>query len=308
MKRPFYTLLLAAATWLSACNQTDKAADTVTAPAAPAATTDSTARIHTDRIVSVSKQLTEMIFALGAGDHLVGRDLSSSYPPEAKKLTSVGYHRLLNAEGIISLKPSVVFHDGNIAPEAVLTQVAGVGIPLQEFPSTKTIPETEQLLRRLGQLFGKHAQADTLCRRLAADMQQAEKARQQYADKPKVVIIHYGMQKNIYLAMGQKNLASQLLEWAGATNSLQATEGMKPISSELIAEAQPDVILATDFGFDRTGGLEAFKKLPGVALTPAAKNNRIYRVEEHDMVYLGPRTGQVVLQLQKLIHQTAPRP
>src|SRR5690606_25223164 len=91
------------------------------------------------RIVCVSKQLNEIIFALGAGDRLVGVDLSSTYPPEAAKLPTVGYHRLLSAEGITSLNPTVVFHDGNIAPAAVMTQLEQVGVPVKEFPEAHTI-------------------------------------------------------------------------------------------------------------------------------------------------------------------------
>ena len=255
------------------------------------------------RIVSVSKQLTEMIYALGAENRLVGVDLSSTFPAAAKKLPTVGYHRLLNAEGIISLKPTVVYSDGNVAPAAVITQVQNVGIPVKEFTPSKTIAETCQLLQQLGDLFGRRPQADSLARQLTADMALATEKARQLPDHPRVVIIHYGLQKNIYLAMGQKSIGTQMVAWAGGVNSLNAAEGMKPISPELIAEAQPDVILATDFGYDRQGGLDKFKQLPGVALTPAAKNNRIYRVEEHDMVYLGPRTGQNVLRLQQLIHQ-----
>jgi len=65
------------------------------------------------------------------------------------------------------------------------------------------------------------------------------------------------------------------------------------------------VIIATDFGFDKMGGAEKFKEEPGVALTNAAKNNRIYRFEEHDLVYFGPRTAENILKLMKLIHSTA---
>src|SRR2546423_7577446 len=82
------------------------------------------------RIISVSKQLTEIIFAVGGDTALVGTDLSSNYPEAAKKITKVGYHRSLNAEGIISLNPTEVWHDGNIAPQQVIEQLNKVGIPL----------------------------------------------------------------------------------------------------------------------------------------------------------------------------------
>jgi len=255
------------------------------------------------RIVCVSKQLNEIIFALGAGDRLVGVDLSSTYPPEAAKLPTVGYHRLLSAEGITSLNPTVVFHDGNIAPAAVMTQLEQVGVPVKEFPEAHTIDETKELIRMLGREFDAGARADSLCNTLDADMRRAEEERAQYTDRPKVVIIHFGRQMNIYLAVGQKNTATKMIEWAGGVNPIAATEGMKPISPEMIADAQPDVILATDFGYDKAGGLDNFKKLPGVSLTPAAQNDRIYRVEEHDLVYLGPRTGRNILDMMQLIHQ-----
>ena len=59
----------------------------------------------------------------------------------------------------------------------------------------------------------------------------------------------------------------------------------------------------TDFGYDRLGNAEKLATLPGIALTPAGKNKKIYRIEEHDLIYLGPRTGENVQMLMKLIHQ-----
>jgi len=86
--------------------------------------------------------------------------------------------------------------------------------------------------------------------------------------------------------------------------SIEHDKEMKQISPEIVAASDPDVILLTDFGYDRLGGApEKIKELPGVATTRAFKNNRIFRIEEHDLVYLGPRTGKNVLLIQKLIHQ-----
>ena len=256
------------------------------------------------RIVCVSKQLTELIFALGAGDKLVGVDLSSTYPPEATKLPTVGYHRLLSAEGITSLHPTVVFHDGNIAPEAVMKQVAEVGIPIREFKGSNTIQETEQLMRTLGKEFNAEGRADSLCRKLETDMDAVEQRRAQFVSKPRVMIIHFGRVINNYLVMGQRGTATKILEWAGAQNAVDFDQGMKPLSAELVASANPDVILLTDFGYDRFGGVENVKsQLAGIALTAAARNNKIYRVEEHDLVYLGPRTGEIVQNMMELIHR-----
>jgi iron complex transport system substrate-binding protein len=93
-----------------------------------------------------------------------------------------------------------------------------------------------------------------------------------------------------------------MLEWAGGKNPVEDEKGMKQLSAEIIAKANPDVILLTDFGYDRLGSVEKIKELPGIGCTNSSRNNRIYRVEEHDLIYLGPRTGENVLMLQKLIH------
>ena len=84
-----------------------------------------------DRIVCVSKQLTELMFALHQGDKIVGLDLTSTYPPETKNITRVGYHRHLSAEGIISLDPTIVIHQNDVAPPEVMPQIDKVGIPVK---------------------------------------------------------------------------------------------------------------------------------------------------------------------------------
>ena len=98
--------------------------------------------------------------------------------------------------------------------------------------------------------------------------------------------------------------AGQMVEWAGGEMAIDA-EGMQRMASpELVAQANPDVILVTDYGFDRLGGsIEDIKSLPGVATSNAAKNGRIFRIEENQLMYFGPRTGENVLRLARIIHQ-----
>jgi iron complex transport system substrate-binding protein len=255
------------------------------------------------RIVSLSKQLTEIIFAVGGDSSLVGTDLSSNYPDAAKRITKVGYHRALNAEGIISLHPTEVWHDGNIAPEQVIDQLKKVGIPLRQFSGGITIDSTEILIRQIADIFNNKKAGEKLCSQLNGDMKRAEEQRKKYNDRPKVLIIHFGQAANKYFVLNRKGVPNQMLEWAGAENVADTAQKWSDLSPEIIAKAQPDVILATDYGYDLQGNLEKFRKLPGISLSPAASNNRIFRIEEHDLVYLGPRTGKNVLEIMRLIHK-----
>ena len=85
------------------------------------------------RIVCLSKHLTEMMFALGKGHNIVAVDLSSTYPDSAKLLKTVGYHRALSPESIIAMQPDLVIHSNDIGPENVLPQIAKVGLNIKVF-------------------------------------------------------------------------------------------------------------------------------------------------------------------------------
>lgn len=259
-----------------------------------------------ERIVCVSKQYNEIIYALGAQQNLVAVDISSTYPEAIKKLPTVGYHRALSLEGMLSAKPTLIMHSGvkSMGPEHVVSQLEKLKIPMKEFTTqSKDIESTKELMREMGKYFKKEKQADSLCAILDADMKVALDSAKVYTEKPKVLIIHYGRANNVYLIITQKGAAGKMIQWAGAEMAMTDTTGMKQFSAEVVTKSNPDVILLTDFGYDQLGSMEKIKELPGVGSTNAARNNRIYRVEEHDLVYLGPRTGKTTLTLQRLIHQ-----
>jgi iron complex transport system substrate-binding protein len=254
------------------------------------------------RIVCVSKQINEIIYALGAQKYLVGVDVSSNYPEEIKKVTTVGYHRALNAEGILSLKPDVVFNDGNWGPAAVIEQLKKVGIPSKQFPSDPDIDSTKNLFRLLAAEFNMPEKGEELCKKLDEGMKKAAAKVATYKDKPKGLLVHFGRANNNYFIVGTKGFPNFMIEQAGGINAAD-TSSFRMLSSEIIVKEQPDVILATDFGYDQQGSIDKFLGLPGIGLTPAGKNKKIYRVEEHDIFYTGPRTGENVLKLAELIHQ-----
>src|SRR6185312_705356 len=97
----------------------------------------------TDRVVCVSKQINEFMYAIGAEQHLVAVDLTSIYPPLIKKWPTVGYHRALSAEGIVSMRPTLFLTDGNVGPSAVLDQLKKVGIPIAVMPPGNTLDSAQ---------------------------------------------------------------------------------------------------------------------------------------------------------------------
>jgi iron complex transport system substrate-binding protein len=264
-----------------------------------------------ERVVVISQTYNEIIWALGAQDKVVGVDLSSTYPPEVKNVQTVGYHRALSAEGILSLHPTAIIHDNNIGPPQVVDQLKSLDIPMKTFDAKNdSVEGTKALMREMGAYFHKEARAQELCDTLDSRMAASLESVRKYADRPRVAVIHFGRASNVYMVVGKGegtgdgSAASRMIEWAGGQMAVDSQRMQRMESPETVARANPDVILVTDYGFDRLGGgVEDIKALPGVATSNAAKNNRIYRVEENQLMYFGPRTGENVEKVAAIIHQ-----
>jgi len=256
-----------------------------------------------ERVVCVSKQLNEFLYAIHAQDVLVARDLTSVYPPEIQKLPSVGYHRALSAEGILSAKPMLFLTDGNVGPDAVIEQVRSVGIPVVVLHPGATPDSAQWLLAELGRRFHHEHDAEQVLKRWRAGMDSVRRdSARVVGPRPRVLFMHFGQIVNNYLGIRSGTPADLILHWAGGVNALDSLGGMSRLTPESIARAAPDVIVATDVGFDRVGSAAKFAELPGVSLTPAARNGRIYRIDETEIMYFGPRTPAAVRHLASMLH------
>src|SRR3954447_19679759 len=237
---------------------------------------------HAERIIVIGQVYNEIIWDLGAEKDVVGVDLSSTYPPAVKKVQTVGYHRALSAEGILSLKPTLIIHDGSVGPPQVMQQIASLKIPTLTFKAQNdSIDGTKALIREIGAYFRKQDKAEELCRKLDADLAKSLEEVKRYTDQPRVAVIHFGRASNIYLVVGKGGkgdggAAAQMIGYAGGQMAIDK-QGMERMASpEVVAKANPDVILMTEFGYDRLGGsLDQIRPLPGVAASNAGRHNRI---------------------------------
>ncbi len=263
-----------------------------------------------ERIIVIGQVYNEIIWDLGAEQDIVGVDISSTYPPAVKKVQTVGYHRALSAEGILSLKPTLIIHDGNVGPPQVMQQIASLKIPTLTFKAKNdSIDGTRALIREIGAHFQKQDKAEELCRKLDSDLAKSLEEVKRYKDQPRVAVIHFGRASNIYLVVGKGGkgdggAASRMVEYAGGRMAIDQAGMERMASPEVVAKANPDVILMTELGYDRlSGSLDQIKALPGVATSNAARDNRIYKVAEHELMYFNPDSGAAVARVAKLIHE-----
>jgi iron complex transport system substrate-binding protein len=252
-----------------------------------------------ERVVSAGGGVTEIVYALGLEDRLVGVDTSSVYPAEATRLPQVGYARALSAEGILSLDPTLLVCYEEAGPPATLGQIEKAGVRLLRLPSDPTPENVEMRISAVAEALGAPDRAGPLIGRLRGEL--ADALQNQPPGHPRVLFI-YARSGGILNASGTGTHADAMIRLAGGINAVQGYEGYKPLTAEAALLANPDVILVTSRGIGEAGGMDALLGHPGLAETPAAGMRRVVAMDDLLLLGFGPRLGLAVGELTRLIH------
>lgn len=286
------------------------AASTSTAPAGPASagsTSASAAAGPAPRIVSVGGALTETLYALGAERLLVGVDTTSIHPAEARQLPSVGYARTLSAEGVLSLRPTVLIATEEAGPPPVLRQLESAGLPIVLLASDYSFEGVIARTARLAERIDHRAQGEALIARLRQDWQatQARVAARRATDgghEPRVLFVLSHVAGQARVAGGGSG-ADAMIRLAGGRNALgEAFQGYRPLTPEAAIAAAPEVIVTTRQGLDAIGGAEGVLRLPGLDQTPAGRQKRVVVMDTLLLLGFTPRLPEAVDQLSAGLH------
>lgn len=254
------------------------------------------------KIVTVGGAITEIVYALGAGEKLVGTDTSSVFPEAATKLPQVGYQRTISAEGVISMKPSLVLILPEAGPPAAIQQIESAGIKIVRINNESNVDGTKAKIRQIAEAINQKEKGEELIKTLETELSEAEKLAATKTDKPKVVFI-YSRGGGAAQVGGKETPADAMIKMAGGTNPITEFSEYKPLTPEALVAAAPDVILLPTRALASFGGIESVLNLPGVRETPAGKNKRIVTVDDTLLLGFTPRLGQGVKELCEKIHQ-----
>jgi iron complex transport system substrate-binding protein len=260
------------------------------------------------RIVSVGGALTETLYALGAQGELVGADTTSLFPEAARQLPSVGYARALSAEGVLSLRPTLVVASQEAGPPAVLRQIEAARVPLALLDADHrfegVVARTQRLAELCGRVEAGRALVTDLQQRWAQVQDQAAKRTTLGRPTPRALFVLSHSMAQVRVS-GSGTAADAMLRYAGAVNALGSVEGYKPLTPEAAIAAAPDVILATEQGLQAAGGIDGLLKAPGLAQTPAGRARRVVALEALFLLGFGPRLPQAVAALAEALHGKA---
>ncbi|WP_257281205.1 MULTISPECIES: hemin ABC transporter substrate-binding protein [unclassified Endozoicomonas] len=253
------------------------------------------------RIISAGSGITEIIYALGAGDQLVAVDLTSNYPPQVNKLPKLGYHKQLSAEGILALQPDMLIGTDDMGPETTLTQLEMAGLEVESYATKYSAESIHQRIRSLATLLDKEKEGKALWRAIDSDLKAAREIADG-KDKPRVLFL-LAMEGRNPSVSGAGTEANALIKLAGGFNPAEAQfNSYKPLSNESLLTLAPDVIIYSDRGRGFTME-QLLDSQPVLKQTPAGKNARVIPVDGRLLLGgLGPRTGETALSLAKAFY------
>ncbi|WP_150539001.1 heme/hemin ABC transporter substrate-binding protein [Actinobacillus vicugnae] len=251
-----------------------------------------------ERMISIGGDVTEIIYALGAQQALVGRDSTSIAPLEAQKLPDVGYMRQLNAEGILALKPTKVISSEVAQPSVVFEQLKNAGVAVERVPFEYSPESVINKIHHIGALVDKPQQAAELAEKFASELKSVNNTP---LDVRVLFILNHAGSN--YMAAGQNTVADTAIRLIGATNAMQNSVRFSPISQEGVVAARPDLLVLTKMSLESLGSPDNVWQLPGMALTPAAKKKNVVVVDDLAVLGFSLTTPTELLKMRQAAEQ-----
>lgn len=252
------------------------------------------------KVVSMAPSNTEILFAIGAGPQVVGRDEFSDYPAEAKSLPSIGGSMgQYSYEQVAALKPDLVLAGGINTPEQVKA-LEDLGITVFYLGNPSTLEEMYANLELVAQLTGRETEAAALVESLKARVQVVD---EKVAPLSYAPVVFYEIDASTpdkpYTA-GPGTFIDLLIARAGGINLPGLTDAYPQVSLEQIVLADPAVILLGDALYGTTPEIVAAR--PGWSEITAVKENRVLPFDDNLVSRPGPRLVDGLEALAQAIH------
>jgi iron complex transport system substrate-binding protein len=251
-----------------------------------------------ERVISLAPNLTEIIYAIGAGDRLVGNTTYCDYPEQAKSVQKVGDTLQPNIERILALRPNLIFISTSSQLEAFARQLSDHGIPVY-VSDPHDLEGVFRSIHNLGELLNQQQQAEQLLSQLRKRTTVVEKA----VFYGKSVRVFYQLSAEPLYTAGRDAFVTDLIRRAGGS-SVTATipEAWPRYSEESAVAAKPDVIILPTGGSMGSANAEVAE---GLKKSPAVLEGRVIKIDGDLLVRPGPRAIDGLEQLARALHPEA---
>ena len=252
------------------------------------------------RVVSIAASTTELLYALGAGDTVVGVDVYSDYPPAADKLPRVGGETDPSVEKIVALRPDIVVTETTANRQETAEQLERLGIPTFVM-HVQSLADLDRATRDMGMLVGRETAAEALVADLHARFEKVRSLARQSRPVPTLVVVW----SDPLFVVGKQTFTSELIALAGGINVTDdAGAGFPKYSLERVLRHAPEVIIVGSHKTDIKGALGYWQRWPDL---PAVKNHRLVTLDGNLLFRPGPRLTDGAAELYGVIHGSSSR-
>lgn len=242
------------------------------------------------RVIAMAPHITELLFAAGGGEHVVGAMNFSDYPAAAKRVPQVGSNEQIDMERILALKPDllVVWKSGNTARQ--LEQLRSLGVPMF-YSEPQKLDEVATSLTRLGQLLGTEPAAQAAARDYRARIAALSAT---YARRPPVRVFYQIWDKPLFTLNGE-HISSDVMRLCGGQNVFAAQKVVAPsVSTEAVLQENPEAIIGSERAGQPDAGIYLWKQYPGMQ---AVKRGNLFALDGETLTRATPRIADAAAQL-----------
>jgi iron complex transport system substrate-binding protein len=251
------------------------------------------------RILSIGGDVTEIVYALGAGGRVVAVDTTSVYPPQAlKEKTSVGYMRALSSEGVIAVGASVVLASERAGPPEVVKTLKTSSVPYVEVPDEYSPEGLARKIRLIARAVGAEGEGERVAK-ATMDAFAALGELRGRIKRPVGALFVLGVQNGRIMIGGKGTGANAIVELAGARNVASGVNGFRPVGDEAVVDLAPEVIVGMrSMGDNGMHDLSQLLAMKGVQATPAGAGRRVLYIDPS----FGPRAPDSARALMRALY------
>jgi iron complex transport system substrate-binding protein len=233
------------------------------------------------RIVSLAPSNTEILFALGLGDKVVGVTDWCDYPPEALEKEKVGSYDTPDTEKIVALTPDLILVAYGTTMD-VINNLVGLGLTVFGIKTTD-LDDVLNDIKTVGEITDKEVEAQALTSEMAAGIREVTDQTEELEQRPRVFYIVWGGEGSALWTAGSETFIHELIEKGGGVNICQNISGYTTISIEEVVARNPEVIITSELSYDWA------RNATELASTNASQSERIYTVDDNLVQRPGPR-------------------
>jgi iron complex transport system substrate-binding protein len=234
------------------------------------------------RIIAMAPHVTEMLFAAGAGDKIIGAVSYSDYPEAAKRIPHIGSNRQIDMERVIAMKPDLIVVWMHGSSERQIDELRRFGIPIFHSEPRK-LDDIPDSLVRLGKLLGTEAVANSAAAQLRARLASLAS---QYANRAPVRMFYQVWDKPLYTLNGG-HIVSDAVRLCGGENIFASMKVTAPVVSiEAVLKEDPEAIFSSAERSETDGGVNLWKPFPSMT---AVRRGNVFRIDGNLLNRSGPR-------------------